>query len=150
MKSIIYIAILLFNISVLAQKPMNNKRMNLDFTPEQHAELQSKRMTLALDLNQKQQREIQVLQLERAKENKANRELRKARRNSREKPSQNEIFTLRNKNLDAQMAHQEKMKKILSVEQYGKWKELRKEHLQHRQRNKMIMNKKQFNTPCRN
>ena len=144
MKSLVYIAILLFSISTLAQKPMN-KRTNPDFTPEQHAELQSKQLALALDLTEKQQKEVKALQLERAKESKANHELRQARRGKGERPSQDELFALRTKNLDAQEAHQEKMKKILSDDQYKEWKDLKKERMQRmenrRQSKRMDQNK---------
>ncbi len=135
MKSLVYITILLFSISTLAQKPMN-KKMNPDFTPEQHAELQSKQLTLALDLTEKQQKEVKALQLERAKENKVNRELRQTRRDKGERPSQDELYALRTKNLDAQVAHQESMKKILTDDQYEEWKELKKERMQRMEKRK--------------
>lgn len=135
MKSIIYITILLFSINMLAQRP-NMRRADQKINPEQQAELQSKRLALALDLSQKQINEVKVLQLQRAKERNANRELRDSRRSSGVRPSQEELSVIRNKQLDAQIEHQNKMKKILSKEQYDTWKELKRNTRQNRSFNK--------------
>lgn len=144
MKSIIYITILLFSINMLAQRP-NMRRSNQNFNPEQYAETQSKKLALALDLDQKQIKEVKALQLQRAKERNANRELRDARRGKGERPSQEELFAIRDKQLDAQLEHQNKMKNILSKEQYISWKELQKNRRQERPLNRNTPQKRKNN-----
>ncbi len=142
MKSFIYITILLFSISVFAQRPMS-KKMKPNLSTEQQAELQSKRIALALDLDSKQLAEVKALQLERAQERLENRKLRDTRRGTAERPSQKELFKINNERLDAQIRHQEKMKKILTKEQYEMWKEIRiKQRLNRQNRqNKIPQNK---------
>jgi hypothetical protein len=85
--------------------------------PEQMAVLSTKKMTLRLDLNESQQKEINKLELERAKKKKEYYENRKNRKNLTDA----ERFELKNEMLDAQIAHQTKMKSILTEEQYQKW-----------------------------
>lgn len=129
MKTVLYITILFFSISTFAQKP-NAKKMKPKFNSEQQATLQTKKMVLALDLNQKQQEQFKTLALKRAKERETNRSLREARQKTGEKPSQEEMFAMNSKRLDAQIAHQKEMKKILSEEQYNRWKDIQMERMQ--------------------
>jgi len=144
MKSIVYIAIFLMSISTFAQKP-NTKKMKPRFNSEQQAELQSKRMVLALDLSEKQQEQVKALELIKAKDREANRMQRNTRQKSGEKLSQDELYARNTKRLDAQMAHQKEMKQILSQEQYTKWKELNKERKQRMEKRKFNNKKKQMN-----
>ena len=131
MKSIVYISILLFSISTLAQKP-RAERMKQNFTSEQQTELQSKRMVLALDLNEKQLEQIKTLELKKAKNREANRMQRETQQKAGEKPSSDERFAFQTKRLDDQIAYQKEMQKILSEEQYKKWEELKKKQHMHR------------------
>ena len=123
MKSFFYITVLFFSISMFAQKP-NSGRMDTKLSPEQQAELQTKKIALTLDLNEKQIKAIQKLETERAKAREANRELRIGKRASGNVLSQEERFAKRSKQLDARKEHQDKMKKILTEEQYTTWKEM--------------------------
>lgn len=129
MKSLVYIAIFLFSLTAFAQKP-KTKPMKPRFNTEQQAELNSKRMVLALDLNEKQQKQVKALELAKAKEREAHRKQREARQKSGEKPSQDELFEMQSKRLDAQIAHQKEMKKILTEEQFVKWQEINKQRMQ--------------------
>ena len=66
MKKLILVAfILLCNISIA------QSRKSIEMTPEQVAELQTKKMTLDLDLNSNQQKEEKALLLEEAKKREA-------------------------------------------------------------------------------
>ena len=66
MKKLILVAfILLCNISIA------QSRKSIEMTPEQVAELQTKKMTLDLDLNSNQQKEVKALLLEEAKKREA-------------------------------------------------------------------------------
>lgn len=99
--------------------------------PEQRAELRAKEMTLTLDLNEKQQKDIKALYLDRAKKTDAAREQFKAAKEAGKKPTADEKFAMRSKMLDEQIAMKADMKKILTAEQYAKW-EQKKEHMKKR------------------
>lgn len=96
-----------------------------DWTPEQRAEVETKKLTLALDLSQAQQEQILAVQLESAKLRAQNRVARKAKRDAEERPSSEERFAIQNERLDAQIAYQSKMKQILTENQYKKWRTMK-------------------------
>lgn len=95
------------------------RAQKIKMTPEQRAEISSKRMALALDLTESQRMEIETLHFEQLNENKTRiTERRKTARENAKKRDERSI-----KNLDKRLSHQEKMKEILNEEQYAKWKE---------------------------
>jgi hypothetical protein len=49
----------------------------------------------------------------------------KANKDSNTKPTSDEMFARKNRMLDEQIAMKERMKKILSAEQYKKWDEMK-------------------------
>ena len=109
-------------------------------TPEQQTELQVKRMTLELDLDEKQQKEIKTILLEQAKKREAKMAEMKAKREKGEKPSADEKFEMKNKMLDNQIENKAQMKKILKPEQFAKWEEKqsdRKKNQSERVQNRM-------------
>lgn len=109
-----------------AQNNFGPMRGMTDFTPEQNAVLQTKKMTLALDLNSTQQKQILDLNKKRAVERKKKMDSRKAMMSSDGKPSSEERFNMMNEMLDYQLVHQNQMKSILKSDQYSKWKETQK------------------------
>ncbi len=130
MKKIILIALLVIASQVNAQQKeyANNMRGDRserfsDMTPDEIATLQAKKMTLRLDLNESQQKEIKKLILENASSRKSKMEAFKAKKESGEmaKPSKEERLKMMNERLDKQIEMKAKMKKILSDEQYAKW-----------------------------
>ncbi len=109
-------------------------------TPEQQTELQVKKMTLDLDLDAKQQKEIKTILLEQAKKREAKMAEMKAKREKGEKPSADEKFEMKNKMLDNQIENKAQMKKILKPEQFAKWEEKqsdRKKNQSERVQNRM-------------
>ena len=104
-----------------AKKERIHKQMN--FTPEEIATLQTKKMVLRLDLTEAQQREIHKINLTNAKERKAKMEAHKKMRegNNEEKPSKEDRFKMMNERLDRQIANKKDMKRILSKEQFEKF-----------------------------
>lgn len=142
MKRLLVIAIALISIQGIAQeerKERPNKqeraqKMN-DLTPEEAATLQTKKMVLHLDLNEKQQKDIYQLNVENASQRKAMMETRKANKESgsMEKPSKEERLKMMNAKLDHQIAMKAKMKTILNAEQYSKW-EKAQEKMSHREK----------------
>lgn len=123
MKNIITITLLIIAISVNAQSL--EKRNHQNFTPDQIAEIQTKRMTLHLELTESQQQQIFEINKINATERKQKVNERKALREKGEKPSSQGLFERKNSQLDAQIAHQNKMKNILNEEQFDIWKKAR-------------------------
>ncbi|PKQ45209.1 hypothetical protein [Confluentibacter flavum] len=129
MKKALLILIALISIEAIAQQRMerpDRKEMAQNMsalTPEESAELQTKRMTLRLDLNQSQQQEIYKINLENANKRKDMMTARKAKRASgdMERPSKEELLKMTNERLDHQIATKAKMKLLLDAEQYTKW-----------------------------
>ncbi len=137
MKKIILIALALVTIQVSAQersqefrKGERKERINKfkDFTPEEVAELQTKRMTLDLDLTPSQQKQIQKLNLENAIDRKAKMEERQSQMKDgkKETPSKEERLKMMNERLDKQIAMKQKMAKILNSDQMEKWEKMKK------------------------
>ena len=137
MKKIVFILLALIALKVTAQE--KNERPNRErgekmeryqgFSPEEMATLQTKKMTLHLDLNESQQKEIKKLNLENAAERKARMEAHKAQKESgnMEKPSKEARLEMMNERLDHQIETKAKMKKILNDDQFAKWEKSQEE-----------------------
>ncbi len=132
MKKLILIALALVTIQVSAQNkkqgerrgdPMEKGQRMGDFTPEEMAQLQTKKATLLLDLTEAQQKKVEKLHLENAKERQAFREARRAKRKDGSGKSANkeERLKMANQRLDRQLEMKQKMKKILDDKQLEKW-----------------------------
>ena len=88
-----------------------------NLSAEQQATLRVKEMTLALDLNEAQQQQIMQLEIQAATDRKEAFEAGK-----HEKPKDStERFEKRSAHLDKQIEYKNKMKTILSKEQFEKW-----------------------------
>ncbi|WP_299800782.1 hypothetical protein [uncultured Maribacter sp.] len=124
MKKILMAILVMATISVTAQDHnMKGKRGNMkDLSPEQAATLQTKKMTLALDLNESQQSKIKTILTEDATARKAKMEERKANKEDVKKVlTADEKYAMQNERLDHQIARKEQMKSILNTDQYEKW-----------------------------
>ncbi len=117
MKKIAIIALLIGSFTVNAQdKEIKSKRVS-KFTIEQRAEIHTKRLVLALDLDENQKQKIYDISLRKVKEA-------DALRNNKEKRSEltdKERFDKKNQMLDKQIAYKKEMKEILNKEQYEKF-----------------------------
>lgn len=102
-----------------------NSRGMADYTPEEAAALQTKRMTLLLDLNEKQQAQVQKVFVENNTQLTSFREANRANRQTaqRNKLSKEERFAMQNNRLDNQIAMKGKMKNILTETQFAKWEQ---------------------------
>lgn len=136
MKKIILIVLALVTIQVSAQERKQEFRKGerkerikkfKDFSPEEVAELQTKRMTLDLDLTSSQQKQIQKLNLENAIDRKAKMEERQAQMKdgNKEKPSKEDRLKMMNERLDKQIEMKQKMAKILNSDQMEKWEKMK-------------------------
>ena len=118
------LSIVSFNSFSQNRKQLGNKLKS--FSAEQIATLQTKKLTLSLDLNLKQQNEIFNVFLEEVKLKKTKRgEINERKSNSMEGLSSEEIFDMMNEKLDHQIALNNKMKTILNKDQFLVWQELK-------------------------
>lgn len=124
MKKLILIAIALIGLQATAQQRGMQRFNNL--TPEEAATLQTKKMTLHLDLTEDQQEKVYDIHLKNATVRKAKMEAMKAQRQSEDfkRPTKEERLARMNARLDNQIAMKKKMKSILTDEQYAKWETL--------------------------
>ncbi len=128
MKKVVVMVIALAGLTAMAQhrEKGNYYKERPQYTAEQLASLQTKRMTLTLDLTEVQQNQVQNLNLEQAKMRKAKMEERNARKDAEDskKPTSQERYAMQMAMLDQKIAHKAEMKKILSAEQYVRWEKM--------------------------
>jgi hypothetical protein len=138
------IAVVLISLSFLANAQEKKERADKlqDYTPEEMAQIQTKQMTLDLDLTDAQQKQILKINLQNAQDRKALYESKKSNSNSleRTKPSKDERLNMKNEQLDRQIEMKKKMKDILDDNQYEKWEVISKER---RENQKERVHKKQ-------
>ena len=117
MKNLLLTALLASGVLLQAQS--GDRARNHDLSAEQLATLKTKKLTLALDLSEAQQTEIQTLIEDKARlriENKEDHE---------KKPlSPEEKYNRQIARLDKAIEHKAQMKDILSEAQYAKWERL--------------------------
>ena len=123
------IAVATLQVSAQEQKrDMRKQRMESTSktSPEEMAQLQTKRMTLNLDLNDQQQKEVSALFLEEAKLRQSKREAFLQSNDKQEKKtwSKEDRLKMTNARLDQQIEMKNKMKSILSTEQFDKWEKM--------------------------
>ncbi|WP_347924368.1 hypothetical protein [Pontimicrobium sp. SW4] len=150
MKRLIVIAIALVSLQGIAQERQREHRKEdrkerpqtlKDLSPEEVATLQTKKMTLYLDLTEAQQKEVYKINLANAKERQSKMEALKKMRENGEKPSKENRYSMMNERLDKQIAQKKQMKSILSKEQFEKLEKSVKhkktaQRKQHKQRGK--------------
>ena len=124
MKKLALVIVLLSGLVLTAQRNEGKRNGMRDFNPEQIAELQTKKMTLALDLNTTQQKEIASIMLINAKLREQKSVERKANKESESRPTKAERFAMQNERLDHMIAQKTKMKNILTLEQFEKWEKM--------------------------
>lgn len=90
-------------------------------SPEHRAEIESKQMTLRLDLSETQQSQVKSALLTHFTEMEGKR---KAFKKSEKKPTADEVTAMKSEVLDAQIALKSKMKTILNAEQYQKYSQM--------------------------
>lgn len=126
MKKLIYLLVLVFSVSFTAQAQKKGKRVKrTQLSVEQEATLQVKKMTLALELNETQQRKITPILQQQISDRRAEMaKLRKARK-EQVKRTKEQNYELKKAILDKQIAFQKDMKSILTKEQYAKFKKMK-------------------------
>lgn len=142
MKSLVVIAIAFSTLIVNAQERRQERKGNdhkkeimKDLTPEEVANLKTKKLRLKLDLTDMQQKKVESILLEQAVERQNKR---KAHQNKKEKdkPSKEEFLKMQNARLDSKIEMKQKMKDILTEEQYAKFEKMKPRR--HQRRDKHI------------
>lgn len=139
MKKLLFAVVLISTLTTFAQ----DRKMKMDeFTPEQRVELQVKKMTLDLDLNDKQQKDLKKLLTEQSKKREEVKAKHEAAKKDGTKPTNDERFAMRTKMMDDQIAFKAEMKKILNEKQMEKWEANRENKMEKMQgRRKMTHHK---------
>ena len=127
MKQLVVLAIVFLSLNALAQpneKPLKREKAHQimqQLTPEDHANLKTKRMTLHLDLNEGQQKKVYQLLLEQEINKQAFISERKNKKSSDNEFNKEDFLKMQNERLDQQIAFKSKMKSILNDTQYEKF-----------------------------
>lgn len=154
MKKVIMILFAFATLHASAQdqkRDFKKQRMTskMDYSPEEMAQLQSKKLTLKLDLDAKQQKDVSDLFLEQAKIRQSKKEafLQSKAKEEKKKFSKEERLKMANERLDQQIDMKKKMKTILSTEQYEKWGKMDKKRNFKNKRYAMYKNKSHKTAP---
>ncbi|HFS67959.1 MAG TPA: hypothetical protein ENK67_07090 [Flavobacteriia bacterium] len=116
---------------ILVQTSFAQKEKNNDFTPEQQAEIRTKKMQLALDLTNKQVQQIKEIQLDMIKEKAQRKESKENLKELTSDEKYQRIIT----NLDKKIAVKKRFKAVLNQQQYEKWEKMQKMHRANGKRN---------------
>lgn len=111
----------------LALNAQEKKERPAPLTTEQRTELQVKRMTLALDLNEQQKKEVGKLLLEKGKQREALRKQHIANKKAGKKMTADERFAMKSHILDEKIEMKAAMQQILTPEQLEKLSKMKDE-----------------------
>ena len=128
MKKLFIVALLAVGMTSFAQeRNARPERAKMEqMTAAQRNELHLKKMTLELDLNASQQKEMSKIIAEQNAKREARMADRKANKDAAKKQlTSEERFARKSKMLDEQIVMKEKMKKFLSADQFKKWDEMK-------------------------
>lgn len=139
MKKLLIVVIMMSSLVTFAQ---DRKMKREEFTPEQRVELQVKKMTLELDLNDKQQNDMKKLLTEQAKKRQAAKAKHEATKESGKTPTNEERFAMRSKMMDEKIAFKSEMKKILNEKQMEKWEANKGDRMERKQGERRMMRHK--------
>lgn len=130
MKNLFMVALMMVGMASFAQEkpaPLQKREQTEKMTPEQRNAAKLKRMTEELGLNDKQQKEISVLISEQSVKREAAQEQRAANKKNGVKPTADERLKMEGQMLDEKKDMLDKMKKILTPDQYTKWDKMNSE-----------------------
>ena len=128
MKKVLIAALFLIGMTSFAQeKKVRTERVQMDqMTMEQKNQFHLKKMTLDLDLTTTQQKEMSKIIAEQGIKKKARMTERKANKDgTRKQLTADEKFAEKSRMLDEQILMKQRMKQVLSVDQFKKWEVLK-------------------------
>jgi Spy/CpxP family protein refolding chaperone len=123
MKKVFLAIVLLIGLTTFAQEKEGKKGNREKLTPEQRIDLQLKRMTKDLDLNEKQVTELRTLVTKQEEKREAKRAEIKEKRAKNAIKKEEVKAAIEKEKADNDAA----MKKILTPDQYEKWVKIREE-----------------------
>jgi len=130
MKKLVGLLVIMFVLSSSINAQGNGKKGNKpDFTPDQIATLQVKKLNLQLDLNKSQQDAIFKLQKNQALTRQAMQKAMQERKLDGNRPTTEERFQLKSTRLDMMQQHKLAMQKILTPDQFTKWETMARSKL---------------------
>ena len=124
MKKLFVLALLLVGTSTFAQERMGENNDKL--TPEQRVNLQIKKLTKELNLSDKQAQELKEIVVKEIEQREGRKAEIQARKAEKKKMASEELNARKLKFEEEKMQTEERMKKILTPEQFSKWTEIRK------------------------
>ena len=135
MKRIVILMLVMTTTAAFAQRPNHGRngqkkaqmaQLMEELSAQQLAELETKKLTLALDLNDAQQTQMLAVQTEIAQDRKAAHARMKALKESDEikKPTAEEKFQKMSEGLDKKIEIKQQIKQILTADQYKKWEKM--------------------------
>lgn len=131
MKKLALIVLLVVGLATYAQEGKKQERQGAErerLSPEQRNQLQLKKMTLDLNLNEAQQKEIAKILEEQSTKRQAEMAAFKENKDKGVKLTAEERFAMKNKKLDEAIAMKAKVQKVLTPEQFKKWEDMKKEN----------------------
>ena len=131
MKKLALIVLLVVGLSTYAQEEKKQERQGAArerLSPEQRNQLQLKKITLDLNLNESQQKEIAKILEEQSAKRQTEMATFKANKEKGVKPTAEERFAMKNKKLDEAIAVKAQVQKVLTPEQFKKWEDMKKEN----------------------
>ena len=138
MKKLIVIALLIVGTTIIAQERSRKHQGNEmeQFTSQQKSQLMLKKMTLELDLNEAQQKEMSAIISDKIARKEAHKAQMEVRNGKGVRPTNDERFAMKMKMLDEQIASKKRMEKILNAKQFEKWTSLNEDPRENRQERK--------------
>jgi Spy/CpxP family protein refolding chaperone len=124
MKKLFVVALLLVGTTTFAQERMGENNDKL--TPEQRVNLQVKKLTKELNLSDKQAQELKEIVVKEIEQREGRKAEIQARKAEKKKMASDEMNARKMKFEEKKMQTEERMKKILTPEQFLKWTEIRK------------------------
>nr|WP_321235967.1 Spy/CpxP family protein refolding chaperone [uncultured Psychroserpens sp.] len=150
MKKLILIAMAFVTLQAVAQDKQKEKRkakvaQMKSMSAEDQATIATKKLTLALDLDEKQQSQVKEVMLEQAMYRKQKRDKKEQMNNAKGTNSTAKVQNVKevgvkdiNERLDHKIEAKKKMKSILNAEQYKKWEAMQgRRHMKAKEKNKM-------------
>ena len=140
----VLIAVLLFaGLAAFAQEqnPGTNRQGKEKFSAQQRNELMLKKMTLELGLNESQQKDMSKIIADGSAKRDAAMAERKANKDEGVKPTSDERYQMESKRLDDEIVVKDKVRKILTPDQFKKWEQMKADRKgkmhNHKQRREM-------------
>ena len=125
--ALIFVLVFAFTLTTIAQKKRDHQRWQP--TVKQQTELTLKKMTLVLDLNEKQQLQIKPLLLDKILEKKAFNTKRKEAKEGKKRPTSDAVYARKIELLEQQIAIKKSMKEILNTTQFEKFEKMHKKRM---------------------